>query len=153
MRWQCELHEKPADFSLSDITFLDNPGISKFPTLTFILSHAAVANLPRSHATDTFAIPLRRNDTKPFRNAGKVQLLLGTLLRPHAHADGVEIRKVAIAMNVPLLTTLSAAMAAVSAIQAMSKDAMIFDWINPCLSLWKSARNRLESSAGRASIH
>ena len=36
-------------------------------------------------------------------------------------ADGVEIRKAAIAMNVPLLTTLSAAMAAVSAIQAMSK--------------------------------
>jgi carbamoyl-phosphate synthase large subunit len=33
----------------------------------------------------------------------------------------VAIRAAAIAMNIPLLTTLSAAMAAVSAIQAMSK--------------------------------
>jgi carbamoyl-phosphate synthase large subunit len=53
--------------------------------------------------------------------AGKIQLVLNTPLGPHAHTDGVEIRKAAIAMNVPLLTTLSAAMAAVSAIQAMSK--------------------------------
>ena len=35
--------------------------------------------------------------------------------------DGAEICKAAIAMNVPLLTTLSAAMAAVSAIQALGK--------------------------------
>jgi len=41
---------------------------------------------------------------------------------PHAHSDGAEIRSVAIAMNVPLLTTLSAAMAAVSAIQALRKN-------------------------------
>jgi carbamoyl-phosphate synthase large subunit len=53
--------------------------------------------------------------------AGKIQLVLNTPLGPHAHADGVEIRKAAISMNVPLLTTLSAAMAAVAAIQAMSK--------------------------------
>jgi carbamoyl-phosphate synthase large subunit len=53
--------------------------------------------------------------------AGKIQLVLNTPLGPHAHSDGAEIRSSAIAMNVPLLTTLSAAMAAVSAIQAMSK--------------------------------
>ncbi len=53
--------------------------------------------------------------------AGKIQLVLNTPLGPHAHTDGVEIRKAAISMNVPLLTTLSAAMAAVSAIQAMGK--------------------------------
>ncbi|MBI3189397.1 MAG: carbamoyl phosphate synthase large subunit, partial [Ignavibacteriales bacterium] len=53
--------------------------------------------------------------------AGKIQLVLNTPLGPHAHTDGVEIRKAAIAMNVPLLTTLSAAMAAVSAIQALGK--------------------------------
>ena len=52
---------------------------------------------------------------------GKIQLVLNTPLGPHAHSDGAEIRSSAIAMNVPLLTTLSAAMAAVSAIQAMSK--------------------------------
>ncbi|HNB42097.1 MAG TPA: hypothetical protein PLG52_11400, partial [Anaerolineales bacterium] len=54
-------------------------------------------------------------------HAGKIHLVLNTPLGPHAHMDGAEIRKAAIAMNVPLLTTLSAAMAAVSAIQALSK--------------------------------
>ena len=53
--------------------------------------------------------------------AGKIQLVLNTPLGLHAHADGAEIRSAAIAMNVPLLTTLSAAMAAVSAIQALNK--------------------------------
>jgi carbamoyl-phosphate synthase large subunit len=53
--------------------------------------------------------------------AGRIQLVLNTPLGPHAHTDGLEIRKAAIAMNVPLLTTLSAAMAAVSAIQALGK--------------------------------
>lgn len=52
---------------------------------------------------------------------GQIQLVPNTPLGPHAHTDGVEIRKAAIAMNVPLLTTLSAAMAAVSAIQALGK--------------------------------
>jgi carbamoyl-phosphate synthase large subunit len=52
---------------------------------------------------------------------GQVQLMVNTPLGPHAHSDGAEIRSAAIAMNVPLLTTLSAAMAAVSAIQALGK--------------------------------
>ena len=53
--------------------------------------------------------------------AGRIQLVLNTPLGPHAHSDGAAIRSAAIAMNVPLLTTLSAAMAAVSAIQALRK--------------------------------
>ncbi|MDP1779745.1 MAG: hypothetical protein Q8K73_05685, partial [Anaerolineales bacterium] len=53
---------------------------------------------------------------------GKVQLVVNTPLGPHAHSDGAEIRSAAIAMNVPLLTTLSAANAAVSAIQALRKN-------------------------------
>jgi carbamoyl-phosphate synthase large subunit len=53
--------------------------------------------------------------------SGKIQLVLNTPLGPHAHSDGAGIRSAAIAMNIPLLTTLSAAMAAVSAIQAMNK--------------------------------
>jgi carbamoyl-phosphate synthase large subunit len=57
---------------------------------------------------------------------GKVQLVLNTPLGPHAHSDGAEIRSAAIAMNVPLLTTLSAAMAAVSAIQAMNKKELSY---------------------------
>jgi carbamoyl-phosphate synthase large subunit len=52
---------------------------------------------------------------------GKIQLVLNTPLGPHAHSDGIEIRMAAIAKDVPLLTTLSAARAAVSAIRAMGK--------------------------------
>ena len=54
--------------------------------------------------------------------SGKVQLILNTPLGMHAHSDGAEIRAAAIAMNVPLLTTLSAAAAAVSAIRAMRQN-------------------------------
>ncbi|MCC7117436.1 MAG: carbamoyl-phosphate synthase large subunit [Anaerolineales bacterium] len=53
--------------------------------------------------------------------SGQIQLVLNTPLGPHAHTDGAEIRKAAIAMNVPLLTTLSSAIAAVSAIRATRK--------------------------------
>jgi carbamoyl-phosphate synthase large subunit len=53
---------------------------------------------------------------------GKVQLILNTPLGPNAHYDGAEIRAAATLMDVPLLTTLSAAAAAVSAIQAMNKN-------------------------------
>ncbi len=54
--------------------------------------------------------------------AGKIHLVLNTPLGPHAHSDGAEIRSAAIAMNVPLLTTLSAASAAVLAIKALSQN-------------------------------
>ena len=58
--------------------------------------------------------------------SGQVQLVLNTPLGPNAHTDGVEIRAAAIAMNVPLLTTLSAAAAAVSAIQALRKKQLSY---------------------------
>jgi carbamoyl-phosphate synthase large subunit len=51
--------------------------------------------------------------------SGKVQLIINTPLGPRTHSDGAQIRAAATLMNVPLLTTLSAAMAAVSAIQAL----------------------------------
>ena len=54
--------------------------------------------------------------------AGKIQLVLNTPLGPHAQTDGMAMRAAAIAMNIPLLTTLSAAMAAIVAIQAMNKN-------------------------------
>jgi carbamoyl-phosphate synthase large subunit len=50
---------------------------------------------------------------------GRVHLILNTPLGPQAHSDGADIRAAATAMGIPLLTTLSAAAAAVSAIQAM----------------------------------
>ena len=54
--------------------------------------------------------------------SGKVQLILNTPLGMNAHSDGAKIRAAAIAMNVPLLTTLSAAAAAVSAIRAVRQN-------------------------------
>jgi carbamoyl-phosphate synthase large subunit len=57
---------------------------------------------------------------------GKVQLVLNTPLGQHSHSDGVEMRTAAIAKNVPLLTTLSAAAAAVSAIQALRKKQLSY---------------------------
>jgi carbamoyl-phosphate synthase large subunit len=58
--------------------------------------------------------------------SGKVQLILNTPLGPRAHSDGAEIRAAATVMNVPLLTTLSAAMAAVNAIQALRKKELSY---------------------------
>ncbi|MFZ2487975.1 MAG: carbamoyl-phosphate synthase large subunit [Anaerolineae bacterium] len=51
--------------------------------------------------------------------AGGVDLILNTPLGPRAQTDGLLIRQSATAMNVPLLTTLSAAVAAVAAIRAL----------------------------------
>jgi len=53
--------------------------------------------------------------------AGKIQIVLNTPLGPHAHSAGAKIRAAAIAMNIPLLTTLSAARAAISVIQEMTR--------------------------------
>jgi carbamoyl-phosphate synthase large subunit len=63
------------------------------------------------------------NDGSPHTvdliRAGQVGMVINTPLGPNARSDGAEIRAAAIAMNVPLLTTLSAATAAVAAIQAL----------------------------------
>jgi carbamoyl-phosphate synthase large subunit len=57
---------------------------------------------------------------------GQVQLILNTPLGPEAHSAGAEIRAAAIAMDVPLLTTLSAATAAVAAIRAVGQRALCY---------------------------
>jgi carbamoyl-phosphate synthase large subunit len=54
--------------------------------------------------------------------AGQVQMIVNTPLGPNAHQDGAEIRAAALAMGVPLLTTLSAAAAAVSAIRVLRQE-------------------------------
>ncbi|WP_376792422.1 carbamoyl-phosphate synthase large subunit [Thermoflexus sp.] len=55
---------------------------------------------------------------------GRVQLILNTPLGPRAYTDGMRIRQAAIRYGVPLLTTLSAAAAAVQAIRAMRESAL-----------------------------
>ncbi len=58
-------------------------------------------------------------DAVDLIRSGQVQLILNTPLGPDAHSAGAEIRAAAITMDVPLLTTLSAATAAVAAIRAL----------------------------------
>ena len=50
---------------------------------------------------------------------GKIDLIINTPLGPHSRADGQKIRTLATRMEIPLITTLSAAQAAVSGIRAM----------------------------------
>jgi len=50
---------------------------------------------------------------------GKVQLIINTPRGRGSHSDGMQIRQAAIGMDVPLLTTLSAAAAAVAGIRAL----------------------------------
>jgi carbamoyl-phosphate synthase large subunit len=50
---------------------------------------------------------------------GEIDLIINTPLGSTAHSDGMQIRTAAVRHNVPLLTTLSAAQAAVNGIQAL----------------------------------
>ena len=50
---------------------------------------------------------------------GKIGLIINTPLGPHSRADGQRIRTLATRMEIPLITTLSAAQAAVNGIRAM----------------------------------
>jgi carbamoyl-phosphate synthase large subunit len=50
---------------------------------------------------------------------GKVNMIINTPRGQHSHFDGRQIRRAAVAMDVPLLSTLSAAAAAVVGIRAL----------------------------------
>ncbi len=56
--------------------------------------------------------------------AGEVDLIINTPLGPTARADGLAIRTAAVRYGVPLLTTLSAAQAAVNGIKALQEKAL-----------------------------
>jgi carbamoyl-phosphate synthase large subunit len=55
---------------------------------------------------------------------GKIQLILNTPLGPHSRTDGAKIRTLATRLEIPLITTLSAAQAAVSGIAALRSQAL-----------------------------
>ena len=50
---------------------------------------------------------------------GKIQLIINTPLGPESRSDGAHLRRLATRLNVPLITTLSAAQAAVNGIRAL----------------------------------
>ncbi len=56
--------------------------------------------------------------------AGRIDLIINTPLGAEAHNDGVSLRTAAVRYGVPLITTLSAAQAAVNGIRALSEHAL-----------------------------
>ncbi|MCO6451886.1 MAG: carbamoyl-phosphate synthase large subunit [Caldilineales bacterium] len=55
---------------------------------------------------------------------GKIQLIINTPLGPESRSDGARIRRLATRLDIPLITTLSAAQAAVTGIRAMQENAL-----------------------------
>jgi carbamoyl-phosphate synthase large subunit len=63
-------------------------------------------------------------NTVDLVRSGTVQLIINTPFGSKTHMDGEEIRASAIQMNIPLLTTLTAAMAAVTGIRALKEKGL-----------------------------
>ncbi len=78
-----------------------------------VLSKAATAEASH-HSEDNGAYT-----TLDAMRDGKIGLIINTPLGPHSRADGQRIRTLATRMEIPLITTLSAAQAAVNGIRAM----------------------------------
>jgi carbamoyl-phosphate synthase large subunit len=64
------------------------------------------------------------NTTLDAMGEGKIQLIINTPLGPGAREDGIKIRRLATRMEIPLITTLSAAQAAVNGIRALRQHSL-----------------------------
>ena len=64
------------------------------------------------------------NTTLDAMGEGKIQLIINTPLGAGAREDGVKIRRLATRMEIPLITTLSAAQAAVNGIRALRQKSL-----------------------------
>ena len=78
-----------------------------------VLSKAAATEAPH-HSADNGAYT-----TLDAMRDGKIDLIINTPLGPNSRSDGQKIRTLATRMEIPLITTLSAAQAAVSGIRAV----------------------------------
>jgi carbamoyl-phosphate synthase large subunit len=90
------------------------PGTAGF----FNGAHVPAVSVYQMHVGSPHTVDLIRS--------GAVQLIINTPLGPKTHTDGEEIRASAIQMNVPLLTTLTAAMAAVTGIRALKEKDLTY---------------------------
>ena len=95
------------DFQRMDFELFATPGTAAF----FNQAGIACTAVNQVHIGSPHTVELIRS--------GKVHLIINTPLGSKAHADGEEIRASAIQMNIPLITTLSAATAAVAGIRAL----------------------------------
>jgi carbamoyl-phosphate synthase large subunit len=64
------------------------------------------------------------NTTLDAMREGKIQLIINTPLGAGAREDGIKIRRLATRMEIPLITTLSAAQAAVNGIRAVRQKSL-----------------------------
>jgi carbamoyl-phosphate synthase large subunit len=64
------------------------------------------------------------NTTLDAMQEGKIQLIINTPLGPGAREDGAKIRRLATRLEIPLITTLSAAHAAVNGIRALRQKSL-----------------------------
>ena len=64
------------------------------------------------------------NTTLDAMSEGKIQLIINTPLGAGAREDGLKIRRLATRLEIPLITTLSAAQAAVNGIRALRQKAL-----------------------------
>ncbi len=64
------------------------------------------------------------NTTLDAMHEGKIQLIINTPLGAGAREDGVKIRRLATRLEIPLITTLSAAQAAVNGIRALRQKSL-----------------------------
>ena len=111
------------DFSRMDFTLYATPGtaalIQRVGLPVVALSKATTAE-EREKTLSHAATPTPGNYTTldAMRN-GKIDLIINTPLGPNSRSDGQKIRTLATRMEIPLITTLSAAQAAVSGIRAV----------------------------------
>jgi len=75
-----------------------------------------MAGLPCSYVNP---MHLGSPHTVDLIRSGRINLIINTPFGSRAHTDGMEIRAAAILMNIPLITTLSAASAAVAGMRAL----------------------------------
>ena len=83
-------------------------------------------NTARVEAEPIKQMHLGSPNTIDLIRSGAVQLIINTPLGSKTHSDGEMIRATAILMNVPLLTTLTAAMAAVAGIRALREKELSY---------------------------
>ena len=105
------------DFSRMGFALYATPGtaalIQRVGLPVAVLSKAAATEAPH-HSADNGAYT-----TLDAMREGKIDLIINTPLGPNSRSDGQKIRTLATRMEIPLITTLSAAQAAVSGIRAV----------------------------------
>jgi carbamoyl-phosphate synthase large subunit len=84
---------------------------------------------------------------------GKVHLIVNTPRGRHAHFDGMQIRRAALAMDVPLLTTLSAAAAAVAGIRALRAKALRYRSLQEHFERQANRRSASERTTSHGGLH